>query len=316
MSEMRVLEARYRRLLAWYPAAHRASYGDEMIGVLLAGASSGQRRPGVGDTLDLISSALRVRIRAALTGGSDPGWLDELAVASLLAAPLMIVLLLGQTLGWMASLLWHSAPQTGGLPASLWPLAVLLLPLALGLLGLRRTAAVTAVLLMTWVLVQAALGQQLQEPRLAAYLVLFGVQVLALAASPGPRRGLQFLSAKAVVMSVPSLAAAAYAGGIVPTHYPVPLVVAEIGIGLVAVAGLAALATRRGRRVLVLLAAIPGSAFVVSLMTFANVNFYSMSFAASQLALYLPPAILAGLTILAIRRPGGDRASEAGRDQS
>jgi len=26
--------------------------------------------------------------------------------------------------------------------------------------------------------------------------------------------------------------------------------------------------------------------------------------------------MLAGLTILAIRRPGGDRASEAGRDQS
>jgi hypothetical protein len=237
MSETRVLEGRYRRLLAWYPAAHRASYGDEMIGVLLAGASSGQRRPGVGDTLDLISSALRVRIRAALTGGSDPGWLDALAAASLLAAPLMIVLLLRQDLGWMASLLWHSAPQTGGLPASLWPVAVLLLPLALGLLGLRRTAAVAAMLLMTWVLVQAALGQQLREPRLAAYLVLFGVQALALAASPGPRRGLQLLSTKAIVMSAPWLAAAAYAGGIVPMHYPVPLVVAEIGIGLVAVAG-------------------------------------------------------------------------------
>jgi hypothetical protein len=51
-------------------------------------------------------------------------------------------------------------------------------------------------------------------------------------------------------------------------------------------------------------------------MTFANVNFYSMSFAASQFALYLPPAMLVGLTILAIGRPGGDRASEAGRDQS
>src|SRR5258708_40260728 len=107
MSETRALEARYRRLLAWYPAAHRASYGEEMIGVLLAGASSGQRRPGVADTLDLISGALRVRIRAALTGGSDPGWLDALAVASRLAAPLVIVLLLGQHLGWRGSLLWH-----------------------------------------------------------------------------------------------------------------------------------------------------------------------------------------------------------------
>ena len=69
-------------------------------------------------------------------------------------------------------------------------------------------------------------------------------------------------------------------------------------------------------KAVVLLAPIPGSAFVVSLMTFANADFYSMSFAASQFALYLPPAMLAGLTILATRRPGGDRASEAGRDQS
>jgi hypothetical protein len=312
---MQVLEARYRRLLAWYPVAHRASYGEEMIGVLLAGASSGQRRPGVAEILDLISGALRVRIRAALTQCSGRGWLDALAAASLLAGPLMIVLL-GQNLGWMGSLLWHSAPQTGRLPASLWPLAVLLLPLALGLLGLRRTAAASAVLLMTWVIVQAALGLQLQQPRLAAYLVLFGVQALALAASPGPKRGLQLLSAKAAVMSVPWLGAAAYAGGIMPTHYPVPLVVAEIGIGLTALAGLPALAAPTGRRLIVLLAVIPGSAFAVSLLTFANVNFYSMSFAASQFALYLPPVMLAGLTILAIRRPGGDRASEAGQGES
>jgi len=52
----------------------------------------------------------------------------------------------------------------------------------------------------------------------------------------------------------------------------------------------------------VLLVGIPGSAFAVSLMTFADVNFYQMSLPASLLALYLPPVAVGGLAIAAIRR--------------
>jgi hypothetical protein len=306
------LERRYRRLLSWYPAAHRAAYGEEMIGVLLA-ASDNRQRPGLADTADLVKGAVHAWWRDAVTSAPDPGWRDALGAASLLATPLMIVLALGQDRGWMASLLSHSAPETSSLPSSLWPFAILLLPLALGLLGLRRTAAVAAALLMTWVAVQAALGHRLQEPRVAGYLLLFGVQVVALAVSPGPRRGLELVSGRAILPAIPWLAAAAYAGGIVPTHYPVPLVVAEVGIGLLALAGLPALAAPAGRRLLVLLVVIPGSAFVVSLLTFSGVDFYAMSFAASQAALYLPATILACLTALAARRPGRDRsADEAG----
>jgi hypothetical protein len=32
------LEGRYRRLLRWYPAGHRAVHQEEMLGVLMAGA--------------------------------------------------------------------------------------------------------------------------------------------------------------------------------------------------------------------------------------------------------------------------------------
>lgn len=43
---MSPLEGRYRRLLRWYPADHRAAHEDEMIGVLLDDAEPGRERPG------------------------------------------------------------------------------------------------------------------------------------------------------------------------------------------------------------------------------------------------------------------------------
>ena len=290
------LERRYRRLLAWYPAEHRRVYGDEMIGVLLAAAQAGRRRPSVAEAADMLRGAALVRVRAATRRGAERGgWSDALAVAGLLAAPLMIVLLPGQDLGWMAALLWHS---TGPETRPLWPIVVLLVPLALALARLRRAALAAATALPAWVVVQAAAGGRLQEPRFAAYLVLLGVQATALIASPGPRHALGLISRRSVLMTLPWLAAAAYAGGVVPGHYPVPLAVAEIAIGVAAVAGLPTLASRRGRQVITLLVVIPGSAFAVSLLSFARVDFYAMSFPAAQLALYGPPVALAALIAL------------------
>ncbi len=301
MTQMSALERRYRRLLAWYPARHRRAHADEMVGVLLA-ASAGRHRPGVAETADLIKGAVLIRARAALRGRPEAGWQDAMAVASLLAAPLMVVLLAGQNLGWMAALLWHSWSAASGIPGDLWPLAVLMLPLGLALVRLRLAAITVAAALPVWVIVQAALGQRLQEPRLAGYLVLFTVQVAGLVASPGPRRAIELITRRSVVLAVPLVATAAYAGGILPGHYPVPLVIAEAGIGLVALTWLPALASPSARRVLALLIAIPGSAFVASLLSFAQVDYYSMSFAASQFALYGPPLALAALIALAAHR--------------
>jgi hypothetical protein len=41
------LERAYRRLLAWYPRAFRRENGQEILAVLMACATDGQRRPGL-----------------------------------------------------------------------------------------------------------------------------------------------------------------------------------------------------------------------------------------------------------------------------
>ncbi len=63
MTDRTQLEQRYRRLLACYPRAFRAEHEEEMVVVLMAGARTGQRRPGVADRADLIANALLMRMR-------------------------------------------------------------------------------------------------------------------------------------------------------------------------------------------------------------------------------------------------------------
>jgi ABC-type multidrug transport system fused ATPase/permease subunit len=63
VSEIAELELGYRRWLRWYPASFRREYEAEMLGVLLAHARAGQRRPQPMECLGLVGSALRVRLR-------------------------------------------------------------------------------------------------------------------------------------------------------------------------------------------------------------------------------------------------------------
>jgi hypothetical protein len=66
----RDLADRYRRLLAWYPRDHRERHGEEMLGVLLAGAED-RTRPSRKETADLLLGALRLHLRR--TVGMDGG---------------------------------------------------------------------------------------------------------------------------------------------------------------------------------------------------------------------------------------------------
>jgi len=304
------LEQRYRLLLACYPAEHRSDYGEEMIGVLLASAGTDQRRPGIADTLDLIGGAGRVRLRRLLTGSPDPGWRDALALTSLLAPVVLVALALRQNLAWLGALAWHNVVPDSGLIG----VAVVLAPLALGLLGLRRLGALAAAATVVWFAVQAtAPGGQAPAPRLVAYLVLIAVEAVALTVSAGPRHALRLISGKGILIALPWVAGVAYAGGLIPTTYPVPQLVARIAIVVVAIAGLPALIMPAGRRLAVLIAVIPGSAFAVTVLTFAHVQFYDMSVPAALASLYLPPLALAGLTLLAARRSHrGPAQPEAG----
>ena len=88
-----VLERRYLRLLRCYPPAHREFHREEMLGVLLAAARPGQRTPGLGQAVNLAACGLVIRVRRI------PGWLaadagqDALAVVSLIAPPVVFILL-------------------------------------------------------------------------------------------------------------------------------------------------------------------------------------------------------------------------------
>lgn len=80
------LEARYRRLLGWFPADHRAVHGEEMLGVLMAGADDDRDKPGVPETGDLLLGAARIRLRPGRALSDRDGWRDALAMFSVAVA--------------------------------------------------------------------------------------------------------------------------------------------------------------------------------------------------------------------------------------
>lgn len=57
------LESAYRRVLRRFPAAYRADWEDEMVGVLLASAAPGQQRPHRADLADLVRAGIRAWLR-------------------------------------------------------------------------------------------------------------------------------------------------------------------------------------------------------------------------------------------------------------
>jgi hypothetical protein len=59
-----VTERGCRRLLALYPRGFRREHGDEMLAVVMAGADDGRWRPGPSEALDLVRSAVGMRLRA------------------------------------------------------------------------------------------------------------------------------------------------------------------------------------------------------------------------------------------------------------
>ena len=61
MSAPTHLERRYRRLLAFYPAAFRRDHEEEILSVLMDGAAEGQRRPGLAESANLVTHAIWTR---------------------------------------------------------------------------------------------------------------------------------------------------------------------------------------------------------------------------------------------------------------
>jgi hypothetical protein len=214
-TDVTALERRYRRLLTWYPAGHRRLYGEEMIGVLLASAPTGQNRPGNADILDLIGGGLRARLRWSRTGEGNPAWRDALAVFSVVAP---VVLLGWLTAGYLAyieeqmasPLLRYYQPISrtdSALLTVLIATGVAVAALAVIPLLARRGQATAAAMVGVIAAAAAAIGLVqvyrvfgAPDTEFTLYLSLIAVmEVLALVASPGPARGWQLLSRRGVV---------------------------------------------------------------------------------------------------------------------
>ena len=136
-----VLERRYRRLLACYPAAYRAANAEEMLGVALARSAEGQRWPGLGETASLVTSGIgkRLGFRALRTGLGDEAWQDASAVLTIIGPVLLA------TAAMRDGVLSHSAFGLSLVPVRLIHAGCWALLAIAGVLRWRQIAAAGAV---------------------------------------------------------------------------------------------------------------------------------------------------------------------------
>ena len=211
------LEGGYRRLLRWYPTSYRGRHEEEILGVLMAAAQPGQRRPAMRESLDLLWSALKIRVRTILRGADSQPWAAALAFVAVLLPLLMLLLKLTIFLdrgaqygfGTPADILIgaygepgsyaqsfqanpYSVALTGNVTDALTagPLPALILAV-LACLGRRRAAAIFAAFVpLAYLGITLGNGYTLlAAPRTAVTLYAYGLEALILFAAPGAARG-------------------------------------------------------------------------------------------------------------------------------
>jgi hypothetical protein len=139
------LERRYRRLLAWYPAAYRAANADDMLGVALARSAPGRRWPEPGEAVNLIVAGAGERLGGMLR---RPDQRDTAAVLAI-AEPILLAAAAARTVAgpfmFDPAMTFPAAPRrllaTAIAFAAWWMLVALA-----GMLGWRRAAAAGACL--------------------------------------------------------------------------------------------------------------------------------------------------------------------------
>jgi hypothetical protein len=206
MNSSAALERGYRRLLAAYPRPFRAEREDEILAVLMAGAEQGQRRPRLTEAVDLIKNAVVLRLFPGRSGPERRDLADGLAVFSLVA-PLFLL---------AADVLQVALPYH--MPAGPLMLRVFGRPMEIGGMSLLRLhffdiAVGCEVIVAALVLLGQRLLALLAIPASVIYwaasswwipwlpyplqLITAGVFLLemaALLASPGPRRGRELVN--------------------------------------------------------------------------------------------------------------------------
>jgi len=201
MTESAGLERGYRRLLGAYPLSFRREQEEEMLAVLMAGASPGQRWPGLAEAADVIRSGLGMRLRRAGLPPGSLGWADALMVFSL-AVPLLVV-----AVGLLDVALPYPLPRVSEVgfrdpyaPREFGGLSLLHVPsfdIAVGgqvliavvvLLGLRRLALAVVAAAAAGFWIAAANNAGIPEPMWVLGAAALPLEALALIVVPSGRR--------------------------------------------------------------------------------------------------------------------------------
>jgi hypothetical protein len=311
------LERGYRRLLRCYPAGHRDVHGEEMLGVLLAGARPGQRQPGLPESASLICGAVRIRLRGTWPDSSDR-WRDTLAQTSLVLPLLIAAVALtqlalhapgGQQPAIARWLMPHLYLVSWNGPEwwPLVPLAALAVPAAL---GWRQGTGFVALPLAALCAIQVGsdmlnahrgIEPSLISPGTALWLAVLAIEALALAASPGPRRGRALLSRRHYLLIIAAGVAIGAVGtvglwyhrvtpGGYSTAFRPPWPALVLG-GLVTVISAAMLIRRAASRRLLVTLALPAYFFVFD-------GVYGSSFVPDPPPAYLLPLALLPLAVI------------------
>jgi hypothetical protein len=74
MTDSAELELSYRRWLRCYPRSFRRDHETEILGVLMAGAAAGRGKPELIERLDLLRSALWMRLRPSVSTSERSGF--------------------------------------------------------------------------------------------------------------------------------------------------------------------------------------------------------------------------------------------------
>jgi hypothetical protein len=115
-----ILERRYRRLLACYPPAYRAAYGEEMLAVAMAAAGPDRRWPDPGEAADLILTGLRRRLGSARPAPLNPAWRDAAGIAAVIGPIVMAAFAVVPNLGPGGWQYFPTASFSGIIVAALW----------------------------------------------------------------------------------------------------------------------------------------------------------------------------------------------------
>jgi hypothetical protein len=222
MTQSSGLEQGYRRLLACYPRAFRREHAEEILAVLMASAPQGQRRPRLAESADVFWSALKMRLRGPAPASENRPLADAMALFSLVA-PLFLLLvdILNVALPYRIRLdrqipfftrAFGAHPEIGGLHL----LSVHIFTITVGaevviavlvLLGLRWAALAALVATAVYWVAAGQLIPWIPYPLQLVTTGVFIVEAIALAASPGPRRGRQLVNWRLGVVLVVTAAA-------------------------------------------------------------------------------------------------------------